>query len=178
MKKPVILALTLGVIFISLTSFEFKKDQRLSTADFRLNGPVKLVYANTFQIAQKNSDELDLPVYSLPKIQEELNEIPDPDTWFMNYGKYSLLYVNFTEKGYLSERTQVFAGMALDRTIYAYDETNKLLWSSSYSMGARANVTRLRNFEKALCSVQCICGLSSWCSTTSKRFASRSHTKR
>ena len=138
MKKPVILALTLGVIFISLTSFEFKKDQRLSTADFRLNGPVKLVYANTFQIAQKNSDELDLPVYSLPKIQEELNEIPDPDTWFMNYGKYSLLYVNFTEKGYLSERTQVFAGMALDRTIYAYDETNKLLWSSSYSMGEMA----------------------------------------
>lgn len=139
MKKPIFVAFFFGGLVITLlSSFDLRKDQRLTTADFRLNGPVKLVYANTFQVTQQNSDELDLPVYSLPKIQDELNDNPDPDIWFMNYGKYSLLYVNFTEKGYLSERTQVFAGMALDRTVYAYDDANKLSWSSSYSMGEMA----------------------------------------
>ena len=140
-KLRVLSALLLVISVFLLPSFDFKKDQRLAVADFRLNGPVKSVYANTFQATQKNSDELDLPIYSLSKIQDELNESPEPDTWFMNYGKYSLLYMSFTEKGYLSERTQVFAGMALDRTIYAYDDANRLSWSSSYSMGEMATYT-------------------------------------
>ena len=128
----VVIALAVGVL---CSSFDFRKDQRLNREGFRLAGPVKLVYANTFQIAQKGSEELDLPVYSLPKIQEELNDNPAPDTWFMNYGKNSLQYMNFNEDGYLSEWTQVFAGMSLDRTIYAYDDGNKLAWSSKFSMG-------------------------------------------
>ena len=132
--KYVFIALALTLVLF-LSSFDFRKDQRLALADFRLSGPVKLVYANTFQLAQKGSEELDLPVYSLPKIQEELNDNPAPDTWFMSYGKNSLQYLNFTEKGYLSEWTQVFAGMSLDRTIYAYDDAHKLSWSSKFSMG-------------------------------------------
>ena len=128
------LFVVVGVGLLS-SSFDFRRDQRLGLADFRLSGPVKLVYANTFQLVQKGSEELDLPVYSLPKIQEELNDNPAPDTWFMSYGKLSLQYMNFTEKGYLSERTQVFAGMTLDRTIYAYDDANRLSWRSKYSMG-------------------------------------------
>lgn len=148
MKKGVVqfFTITIGIFsFFIFPSFDLKKDQRLSTYDFRLQGPVKLVYVNTFQLAQKNSEELDLPVYSLSKIQDELNDIPEPDVWFMNYGKTSLQYLSFTEKGYLSERTQVFAGMTLDRTVYAYDDAHRLTWGSKFNMGEMTSYSVYKN---------------------------------
>lgn len=136
MMRRAIVLLSLLVFSVGwLQAFDFKKDQRLRTSDFRLYGAVKLVYTNTFQLAQKNSDELDLPVYSLASIQNDLNDLPDPDPWFMNYGKTSLRFLKFNEKGFLLEQTQVFAGMALDRTVYAYDDSNDLTWRTDYSMG-------------------------------------------